>query len=290
MLDWRDIPSLSALRAFHVMAHHGSYSAAARELNVTHAAIAQHVRSLEAELAQTLVRREGRGMALTATGRALAEALQTGFTSISDGVSKAKTAGMEQPLKIALTPSFAENWLMPRLGDFWKKHPDIQLALVPGFELVDLDRDGFDLAIRYGRGDWDRVESESLVISEKIVVATPELACDKPCGDIRQLAHLPWLFSNNFGETSAFLREQGLCLDDIEISEFATNSMVLAATRAGYGLSVQGKALIEQDLEDGRLVCLFQAAKTDLGYYILTRTGRHSPKLDKLMTWLREVR
>ncbi|MBL4557038.1 MAG: LysR family transcriptional regulator [Rhodobacteraceae bacterium] len=71
-MDWSLIPSLSALRAFEAAARRGSFSAAARELNVTHAAIAQHVRGLEAEFATTLMIRSGQGMAATDTGAALA--------------------------------------------------------------------------------------------------------------------------------------------------------------------------------------------------------------------------
>ncbi len=79
-MDWKRIPSLAALRAFEAAARHQSFTKAAQELNVTQAAIAQHVRSLETDLSETLVVRQGRGIATTVIGRELAEHLPAGFT------------------------------------------------------------------------------------------------------------------------------------------------------------------------------------------------------------------
>ena len=85
-MDWRDIPSLPALRAFEVAARAGSFSDAARKLNVTHAAIAQHVRSLETHLATPLLNRSVKGMALTDAGARLAADLSDGFAQVIQGV------------------------------------------------------------------------------------------------------------------------------------------------------------------------------------------------------------
>ena len=85
-MDWRQIPSLSALRAFEAAARTGSLSAAARELNVTHAAIAQHLRKLEEHVGRALMRREGRGMALTEDGQRLAQPLGQAFGQIADAM------------------------------------------------------------------------------------------------------------------------------------------------------------------------------------------------------------
>ncbi|MEM7470282.1 MAG: LysR family transcriptional regulator [Pseudomonadota bacterium] len=286
-MEWRDIPSLAALRAFDAMARHGGFSKAARELNVTHAAIAQHVRSLEAELAQSLVLREGRGMTLTEAGRILAEALQGGFGEIAQGVEATRAFGQDRPLQIAMTPSFAENWLMPRIGGFWAEHPEIKLALIPGYELVDLSRDGFDLAIRYGRGGWDGVAQEYLVGAGNVIVATPERAKGVAPGDIAALQKQKWLFETVRAEPRVWGTELGLDFEALDFEEFSANTMVLAATRAGYGFSIQGRALVEADIAAGRLVCLIEAEKTELGYYILTRTGPLSDRLTRFRNWLR---
>ena len=97
----------------------GSHAAAGREVNVTQAAIAQHVRALESRFGVALMRREGRVMRPTAEGRALADALGDGFATIAAGVRELTRKGAARPLRIALTPSFAGQWLMPRIGAFW---------------------------------------------------------------------------------------------------------------------------------------------------------------------------
>lgn len=288
-MDWREIPSLSALRAFEAMARLGGFSSAARELNVTHAAIAQHVRGLEADLGQVLVVREGRGMGLTEAGKVLASSLQDGFAEIAGGVSATRAFGVDRPLQIATTPSFAENWLMPRIGAFWAEHPDIKLAMVPGFDLVNLKRDGFDMAIRYGRGGWEGVDSDYLVSAGNVVVATPELAANVPYGDVDALRSQKWLHEFGRAEPHAWLKEQGLEFGPDQVSEFTMNTMVLAATRAGYGFSLQGKALVEADIVAGRLVSVFEAKKSDLAYYILTRPEDRSLDLKTLRDWLKRV-
>lgn len=269
------------------MARLGGFTAAARELNVTHAAIAQHVRGLEAELGQDLVRRAGHGMALTEAGQILAGSLQDGFAAIASGVTATRSFGADRPLQIAMTPSFAENWLMPRIGAFWANHPEVKLALVPGYDLVDLKRDGFDLAIRYGRGGWPGVDAEYLVSAGNVVVATPELAEGVVCGDISALQDKPWLFETGRAEPQAFAIEHGLDMARANTTEFTMNTMVLAATRAGYGISLQGKALVEADIAAGKLVCLFEADRSELAYYMLTRPGVISENLAVFMDWLR---
>ncbi len=286
-MEWRDIPSLSALRAFEAMARLGGFSSAARELNVTHAAIAQHVRGLEADLAQTLVIREGRGMGLTEAGRILAAALQDGFAEIANGVAATRELGADRPLQIAMTPSFAENWIMPRIGAFWADHPEIKLALVPGYPLVDMKRDGFDLAIRYGRGGWDGVDAEYLVSAGNVVVGTPELAARVPKGDIAALQKQVWLQEPGRQEPQLWAAEQGLDFSKMDVRDFNMNTMVLAATRAGYGFSLQGRALVSSDLKEGRLVSVFEQGQSTLAYYMLTRRGTVTGKLKVFVDWLR---
>ena len=286
-MDWREVPSLSALRAFEAMARLGGFTTAARELNVTHAAIAQHVRGLEAELGQSLVVREGRKMGLTEAGRILAASLGEGFGAISEGVRETRAVGLDRPLQIAMTPSFAENWIMPRIGAFWAEHPEIKLALVPGYPLVDLKRDGFDLAIRYGRGGWDDVDAEYLVSAGNVVVATPELAARVPKGDVVALQKQVWLQEPGRQEPKLWAAEQGLDLSQMDVRDFTMNTMVLAATRAGYGFSLQGRALVDADLKEGRLVSVFEQVRSGLAYHMLTRRGTVTGKLKVFVEWLR---
>jgi LysR family glycine cleavage system transcriptional activator len=247
------------------------------------------VRGLEADFGQELVFRAGVKMALTEAGRQLADALNEGFSTLTQGVRDLREAQASQPLKIALTPSFAENWLMPRVGGFWSQHPDIELALHPSGDLVDLKRDGFDLAIRYGHGDWPGYDAQLLVSARYVIVGTRDLIGDVAADDLTELCALPWVFEAGRAEPKLWAAENGLDLSCTRITEFATNALVLSAARSGYGLSIQGRPLIQADLDSGALVCVHQGAPSELGYYIVTRPGVPSVKVKTFTRWLFEV-
>ena len=149
-VNWRNFPSLTALRAFEAAARLQSFSRAARELNVTHAAVAQQVRGLEADLGRELIFRQGRGLALTSEGARLATALAEGFRGIAQVVDELKAAVPGTPVTLTLTPVFAAQWLMPGLKRFWAAHPDAPISLRPEKRLADLPREAVDLGIRFG--------------------------------------------------------------------------------------------------------------------------------------------
>ncbi len=288
-MDWRNIPSLSALRAFEATARLGSFSAAARELNVTHAAIAQHVRGLEAEFGQELAYRVTGGMELTDAGQILAQALGEGFGSIKQGVDALRQANETRPLRVALTHAFAENWLMPRLGEFWLKHPDIPITLVPSKGPVDLKRQGFDLGLRYGSGAWPGLKSELLVPAHFMIVGRPELLQDVPSGDAKALFSLPWLVHEDWPEQDLWMKELGISRETAKVTGFATTPMTKAAVRAGLGVSVQMRPMIEEDLESGRLMALRELQQSDLGYHIVTAPGVMSEGARLFIRWLKST-
>ena len=285
-MNWRDLPSLAALRAFEVAARTGSYSSAAKELNVTHAAIAQHVRTVEAHLDKVLMFRDGRGMTPTETGAALAATLSAGFAQIFDGVSAATQDNETRPLNISVTPSFAENWLMPRLTRFWAEYPGFSLSVSPSAELVDLRRDGFDMAIRYGRGDWPGVESTHLVAADFSVVAAPSILKGRQVNALSDLYDLPWLFETTHREAKQWVLDSGLDMACCQANEVATGSMLLSALRAGGGVAVVSGALVEDDLQTGRLKAVLRHQREGVGYYIVQSPGIVPERVKTLKSWL----
>lgn len=289
-MDWRNAPSLSALRGFEAAARHGSLSTAAAELNVTHAAIAQHVRSVEDFVGQPLLIRQGRGMTMTQAGADLLPALTAGFTRILDGVRDATRRREDGPLRVATTPSFAEHWLMPRLVRFWRDHPDIAVSVTPGFDLVDLRRDGFDLALRYGRGSWPGLDSTFLVPLDYMVAAAPALVVGRNTGTLDALKDLTWLMETRIGEAGRWAKGHGIDLEELPTREVGDTSLTLAATRAGAGVSVQSRTLIAADLAAGTLVSVFEAPPDpEVGYYIVTRPGIVDPRLRTFTSWLQKA-
>ncbi|MEX5727945.1 LysR family glycine cleavage system transcriptional activator [Rhodovulum iodosum] len=290
-IDWARLPPLTALRAFEATARLASFSAAARALNVTHAAVAQQVRALEETLGVTLVQRDGRGMTVTPDGAQLSAALSEGFATIQDGIVALQQTREGAPLKVSLTPAFAENWLMPRLGAFWAAHPETELALVPSTGLVDLRRDGYDMAIRYGDGDWPGLEVAPLTRTRFAVVGTPELVrrVTRRGGRIEDLGAHGWLTAQDSPEQDLWAESIGMDFQRTHATAFPTTSLALSATRAGYGLSIQPIALVEDDLSQGRLVALFEQEAETLGYYLLMRRGPQRRALADFANWLRRA-
>lgn len=286
-MDWKDIPSLASLRAFEALARHGSLSAAARELNVTHAAVSQHLRQLESDFGEALARREGQGMALTEAGHELAHALGEGFARIGEGVMQLRDRKRARPVVVALTPSFAESWLMPRIGAFWAAHPEVEVRLVPGLSLVDLRRDGIDIAIRFGAGDWPGLQAEPLSASRFAVIAAPGYTKARTLADLGKLTAQDWFFCRAQTEQRAWGRAIGVDFDTVGVRQMAHNGMVVSAVRAGLGLSIQAMALVEPDLRSGQLVALHEGDAEALGYYLVTRPGPLSPGARLFRRWLR---
>lgn len=288
-MDWSNIPSLAALRAFEAAARTGSLSAAAKELNVTHAAIAQHLRSLETHFGRALMRRAGRGMALTEMGSQLYGPLQDGFAQIASGVRNIAEANEARPINLSVTPAFAETWLMPRLGRFWQDNPDIPLSINPSFALVDFSRDDVDMAIRFGRGDWPGHDIEFLTNADYVVVASPKIATRLPTCDLPDLAGETFIFEPGYREARRWLVSQGLTIPDGDIRHLPTFSMVIAAVREGAGLSILSRPIVERDLELGTLVSVCESDEGKFGYWILTRKNIVSPRLRTLKSWLKSV-
>lgn len=288
-MDWKTLPSLAALRAFEAAARCRNFSAAARELNVTHSAIAQHVRKLEVELSEPLILREGRGVAPTKVGAQLAQQLKAGFETIATGVSEVRDLNQHRPLNVAATPSFAANWLIPRMGVFWQAHPEISVNINPNSRLVDMRQEGFDLAIRFGDGNWPKLNSELLTHGDFWVVAHPSLLTGQNPFAPADLAQLPWLIEAQLLEWRRMIDDAGIALDPAKLTVLETNELVLSATHAALGVSVHPKSLVERDVASGALVKTYALKEEKRGYFMVTVPDRQSKALRVFQTWLRKT-
>jgi LysR family glycine cleavage system transcriptional activator len=285
------LPPFAMLRAFEAAARTGGFSAAGRELNVTHAAVAQQVRALETHLGVPLAVREGRGLALTEEGRRLAAALTESFREIETAIAGILEEEADRPLRVTLTPSFAAKWLMPRLGRFWRDHPEIALTLDPDTRVRDLNREGFDIAIRYGEGRWPGVEAELLTRTDDVVVGTPKLLGGRQRLTVAEMQEMPWIIETGWTEELAWLRSIGIDPDRLEdITEMPTEEMVSSAAREGLGLAVELGPLAAPDIAAGLLTAVYVSrAEGSYGYWILTRPGPKKPALRTFIRWLKSV-
>jgi LysR family glycine cleavage system transcriptional activator len=288
-MDPTRLPSLTALRAFDAVARGGGFSAAARALNVTHAAVAQQVRALERDLGVTLLYRQGRGLALTDEGETLATALKESFAQIAAAVAQITGPAQSRPLRVTMTPSFASQWLMPRLRGFWAAHPDVPLTLHPDKRLVDLHREGMDLAIRFGDGHWPGLTVDLLTPAAYAVVAAPALLNGRTHLTRDDMRGMPWVIEDDWPEQTLWLRRFGIDPDGLTGLRVPTEELALEAARQGFGLHLELPALIEDDLARGRLVKVHQGDAEGLGYFLVTRPGPVKPALRLFTRWLRSV-
>ncbi len=286
-MDWQNLPSLGALRAFHALAENGTFTRAGAALNVSHAAVSQQVRALEDRLGVELVSRAGRRGTLTPEGERLAAALSTAFLGIQRAVDELTGADARRPLQVTTTAAFAMGWLMPRLSDFRHEHPEIELMLNPTAQFVELAPGGIDVAVRYGGGVWRGLDAELLLPTTIVIVAAPSLIGARRIAEPRDILDLPWLQELGTTEMSNWLRDRGVIAPRKENVTHLPGHLVLEGLRSGDGVSLTARVLIEREIAAGRLIVLFEDALPGLGYYIVTRPGVLRPPLKAFVAWLR---
>ena len=286
-IDWRHLPPLTALRAFAATAREGGFSAAARKLNVTHAAVQQQVRGLEAELGISLLWRDGRSLHLTAEGERLAAALADGFAIIQTATEALRAHHAERPLTVTLPPAFAAEWLMPRLSKFWKRHPEIALSLLPEQRVMNLREIGANLGIRFGNGHWPGVEADYLTAAPQVVVAAPELLGGRTRLSLREMSMLPWIREGDWPEQMQLLESIGLKPAALKFVDFPNEELALSAAREGIGLHLETEALIAEDVKLGWLVRIHELKDESLGYYLIWPPGPLSPAAKTFINWLK---
>ena len=284
MIDWRHFPPLSALRAFLAFAEAETLDQAGARIGVTHAAISQQIRSLEAHLGLALVERGGRRLSLTPDGRRLADSLASGFGQIGQTLAALTGADETAALRITTTPSFAAGWLMPRLADFRAQHPAVDLVIDPAPENRDIGREA-DVALRYGNGHWPGLEARLILRSAVVVVAAPALVPPGGPVDLDHLAGLPWLQELGTNEASQFFDTYGLRRRVGAALITLPGNLMLDAARDGQGVAVIAEAFVAADLAAGRLHLLFQDPGRE-GYFLVTRPGPKRAALRAFCQWV----
>ncbi|MEM8750824.1 MAG: LysR substrate-binding domain-containing protein [Pseudomonadota bacterium] len=283
--DWRHLPTLSSLRALDATARHGGFSGAARALNVTHAAVAQQVRSLERELGVQLVVRTGRAIGLTEAGERLASSVGDGFAAIAKGVEALQTREKQRGLRVTTTTFLADSLILPRLSEFWRKHPDIEVSLMPSPQMLDIVREGYDLAIRAGYGHWPGVTNELLTKSRLIAVGAPHLVGD---GTVDP-ASLPWLSIENERHDWILQRNRAIGTDNPHLVQVGSPHVELTATRQGLGMIIASEIVVRDDLVAGRLKELPMEGLRDVGYYALMAKGPQRTATRMFVSWLKTI-
>lgn len=289
--DWRHLPPLTTLRAFEATARLGGYSAAARSLNVTPAAIAQQVRKLETDVGAPLVRREGRGLALTGAGQRLAAPLREAFMLISSSVGDLRQREAARGVRVSTTDYFVDAVILPGLFEFWGAHPGVELSFSPEGSKTPVDVDAFDVFVRGAvSGDeriWDHLSAEMLIDTPLILCGAPKLVGD---GRIDP-AELPWISEGGMPPNvfARAAREAGCDLDAIRIVDPGHAKLELEAAVMGYGLTLTSELIVRRHLADGSLVRIDGAVEIPGAYWLITRKGPRREAVRHFIDWLKAL-
>ncbi len=287
-----DLPSLNGLRAFEAAARRGSIKEAAAELFVTPGAVSQLVKGLEESLDTPLFRRHGRGLALTQQGAELYPVLRESFQNIASALEHLKVREQSGPLTVTVVPSFAAKWLVPRLGRFRERHPEIDVRISATLDLVDLLREDVDMAIRYTTGEHQGLRSDWLLAEPIYPVCAPRLMDGarslRSPGDLRfhTLLHdespREWLMWLEQYEVEGVDASRGPVFNDA--------SMALQAAIEGQGVALSRGELAARDLEEGRLVKPFDLPlPNEVAFYVVSpESNADWPKVAAFREWILE--
>jgi LysR family transcriptional regulator, glycine cleavage system transcriptional activator len=253
----RPLPSLEAFRFFEAAARHLSFTRAAEELHVTHGAVSQRIKHLEEHLGKPLFRRNGRKMLLTDEGRLLAERVQIAISQIAGGVDAIRAASTDRVLTISAAPCFAAHWVLPRIADFNEQHPDIRVNVRATSALTDFIRDGVDMGLRFGSGNWPGLRSIKLYDEDLVPVCSPAFRGGRLPRAPKDLLSSP-LLHNERRPWSLWFEAMAIDYrDDGQGPRFSDEDSLIPAAIAGAGVALARASLVHADLESGRLIRLF---------------------------------
>jgi DNA-binding transcriptional LysR family regulator len=295
-----DSPTLASLRFFEAAARFESFKRAAGHLNVTQGAVSQQVKHLERKLGVRLFQRLPHSVKLTESGQRLFRVVERTLREIVEEM-ETLTDGVEgQSIRIRTNPSFAVRWLVPRLGDYHRRHPSSKLEIRGEYGEIDPERRNFDVAIESAVEPPRGYNSDWLMDEFLIVTCSPGYLADRPwlkgVDDLHRCELLhdahPWADAQRDAEWRFWLDS---CDAEDVVSDrgqfFSLAYMAIEAALGGQGVAIGRKSLVADLIEDGRLLDLFgQTFKAKPRYWLL-RCPDNSDDLSvtNFVAWLRSA-
>ena len=288
-----NVPPLNVLAAFEAAARHQSFARAADELHVTDSAISHRIRLLEEQLGEKLFIRTGGGLVLTGTGTFYLAAVQDALATLKKAA--ATLAGeARRSVRISIGPALARNWLVARLGEFYRLHEDIDLEIsatkLSGNKTAALKSGEADVAIRYGKAsDWSGYEAVELLAGNLFPVCSPgyrKLAggLSRPKDLLKavllRLPGQPW---------KPWFSAAGIDSEEpLTGPLYSDADLLLDAAVSGQGVALARSMLVGEHLSSGRLVMPFDISiPAPLSYFVVYR-GESSGRAEvaALLDWL----
>ncbi|WP_338801933.1 LysR substrate-binding domain-containing protein [Pseudomonas sp. RSB 5.4] len=275
------LPPFEALQAALAAASTGSFTAAAAELEVTHATISRRVEMAEKWFQCPLFDRHARGVAVTATGQIALAKVAHAFDQLKQS-RQPRPVGHTLPIvRLATTPSFARFWLIPRLTELEGTTQDLRLELLTSALNASLSSGEVDLAIRYGRGQWNDGDEEPLFEESLCPVVSPEvLAMNEQTLSLIQDAAL--LHTGDTTLWRAWMSHHGKRLTSKPIDRVMGDyAQAIEAARSGLGIALWNPAIHSLDVFNGQLVALNElSCPSPLRFFLLSKPGpAHTPPM-----------
>jgi DNA-binding transcriptional LysR family regulator len=286
------LPPLNALRVFEVTARAGSYTEAARELNLTHGAISRQIQLLEKYLGQALFRKDGQRMVATGHAKAFAREISAAFDHIGDASERYGKLAINKIIRINAPATFAMRWLIPKLAEFRVRYPATEVRVSTAFSNEPAFKGSFDVAIRRSPGDQTLFEVMPLFSESTTVIASPALLENGSFKTPEDLASAILLSTESRpGDWEAWLNAAG-CGDlrPLQHLRFDHFFVTLQAVVDGMGFGIGTFPTLSSDEALGRLVLPFPGCQVKGGtYFALTPLDSDKPKyLREFQQWLFE--
>ena len=287
----RSIPSTTALALFESAARHQSFTQAAQEHSVTQSAVCRQIAGLEDFLQVKLFRRTKRGVLLTEAGSNYARNVRARLDDVErDTLALMARGGAGGALELGVVPTFAAKWLVPRLGDFYRQYPGIPVHLSSRTRPFLFADTALDAAIFAGEAGWPGSESCFLMDERLVAVGSPALVKTRRRLQPADLAQLPLLqMSTRPYAWRQWFESLGLSIaNDLAGARMELFSMTTEAAIHGQGLALIPRFLIEEELQQGRLVPLVEHDFiSDRRYYLIYPEQKSdNPVLALFRGWL----
>jgi len=283
----RKLPPLTALPAFEATARLGSVNSAAQELGRTHGAVSKQIQNLSEALGVRLFEKEGTGLRLSAAGETLLPGVTEALNAIEAAAGQARALAAQR-LLVGVSSSFASRWLMPRFPRFAARHPDIHVEFeMSGRVVQELDTVDFILTWDRLRLDRSSFPYESLGDVAFGLVAAPGYPVTVGEGTVHVPTHL---VQDTFPASwDAWSKLSGMLVTSDRSMGFPQTSLSIEAAAAGLGAVLMEKRLVEEELDDKRLVAPvgFVSIKDGFGLYYGARRAAN-PLAEPFIEWLRE--
>ncbi len=275
---YKRLPPLNSLKAFESAARFLSFTKAADELFVTQAAISHQIKILEDFLGVELFKRKNRALELTEFGKAYYVDITKILHRLVEATDKLLALKSDRHLTISVPQTFGIQWLVPRLSEFNKLYPDIEVRLKGVDQDEGLLSQDIDIAIYYGRGNWDGLQVDRLVEEKLLVLAAPKLLAEKPIHDYQDLRNHTLLHihtRDNWQYMADYLSCDGLNIQQGPI--FSHTFMALQAAIHAQGIVLANRILAQQELDNGNLALVFDTNLRDpKSFYVVNHLDNSS--------------